>query len=129
MTPTLTCPSCGATTIFPSGNAPYRCSLCNLPFNPPMDNTTPPTEAPAPPPALTDKDFFIQFDSELRNTLIDAMERFRNVPVNHDRSGCYTKLREAFFYISADISNLTAPQPEPTPENPTAPVASDSAQQ
>ena len=93
-----------------------------------MDNTTPPTEAPASPPALTDKDFFIQFDSELRNTLIDAMDTFRGVPLNFDRSMAYSRLREAFLYISADLGNLTAPQPEPTPDNPTAPVASDSIQ-
>ena len=95
---------------------------------PPQDAPSPNAINPAAPPALTDKDFFMQFDSELRNGLIDLMEKFNGVPVNHDRSGCYTKMREAFFYISADISNLMAPPPAAKPENPQAPLASDSVQ-
>lgn len=86
------------------------------------------SSVPATPPPLTDKDFFIQFDADLRNTIIDAMERFKGVPVNHDRSMAYTRLREAFFYVSADLSNLTSPAPEPKPENPEAPLVSESVQ-
>lgn len=86
----------------------------------PEPTPTADSSVPSTPPPLTDKDFFVQFDADLRNTIIDAMERFKGVPVNHDRSMAYTRLREAFFYVSADLSNLTSPAPDPKPENPEA---------